>query len=91
MVFILYHNFVLFTSLGDFMYSSDYVYYLPDYVSCEWREVDLSFVVKSVLSSCPFLDSDTVISVLKKDGDGRFFDFEVSDWVEYFKEGYYLN
>lgn len=61
-----------------------YSYYYPCFISSEWLEIPKISVVNSVLNSCPYLSADYVESVLKREGDGHFFDFEIDDWIEYF-------
>lgn len=68
----------------------NYSYYSADYTEYKWKEVSENYVVKRVLKVCPDLNEDFVRYVLNRDGDGKYFDFEVADWVKYFKQKYYL-
>lgn len=67
-----------------------YSYYDRNYISSEWVEVSENHVIRSVLRACPDLSAKFVAYVLQRDGDGHYFDFEVNDWVKYFKLKYYL-
>ena len=68
----------------------DYSYYSADFVEYSWKEVSEKYIIKRVLKACPDLKEDFVRYVLNRDGDGKYFDFEVADWVKYFKQKYYL-
>ena len=67
-----------------------YSYYSVDYVEYSWQEVSEKYVIDRVLSVCPDLTENLVRHVLRRDGDGKYFDFEVKDWIDYFKFKYYL-
>lgn len=67
-----------------------YVYYYSGYIGSDWTEVSENHVIRSVLRVCPDLSAKFVAYVLRRDGDGHYFDFEVNDWVKYFKLKYYL-
>lgn len=69
----------------------EYCYYSPSYVDLTWNPVSAEYVAKCVLKSCPELNMATVLRVLSRDSDGRFYGFEINDWVRYFKEKMYLN
>lgn len=68
-----------------------YSCYDRDYIDPKWVEVSEDYVVRRILRACPKLTENIVVRVLRRDGDGHYFDFEVSDWVKYFKLKYYLN
>lgn len=67
-----------------------YDYYYSGYIGSDWTEVSENHVIRNVLRVCPDLSAKFVAHVLRRDGDGHYFDFEVSDWVKYFKQKYYL-
>lgn len=73
------------------MRNMDYSYFSADYIDYSWKEVSENHVIRSVLRACPDLSAKFVAYVLRRDGDGHYFDFEVNDWVKYFKLKYYLN
>lgn len=69
---------------------NDYSYYSADYVEYSWKAVSEKYVVNRVLNACGNLNENFVRFILSRDGDGKYFDFEVADWVKYFKQKYYL-
>lgn len=69
---------------------NSYDYYSANYVESSWKIVSEDYVVKRVLRSCPELSEILVRFVLRRDGDGKYFGFEVSDWIKYFKQRKYI-
>lgn len=67
-----------------------YDYYYSGYIGKDWTEVSENYVIRRVLRACPDLSEKFVAYVLRHDGDGHYFDFEVSDWVKYFNQKFYV-
>lgn len=75
---------------ADFSTFEEALAYCKEKEYPKWVEVSEKHVVRSILRACPKLTENIVVHVLRRDGDGHYFDFEVSDWVKYFKLKYYL-
>lgn len=66
-------------------------YYSPSYVDNHWVKVSVYDVAFAVLGACDGLELGHILDVLDTYSDGKFFSFEIPDWIEFFRKKLYLN
>lgn len=54
-------------------------------IYCKWKSISEEKLIKKIQGALPGLSESFIEMILARDSDGTFYDFEVKDWITYFK------
>lgn len=65
--------------------------YSFDFVLNIWTEISMKRFVRTIQKYVPDISEDEILKIFYRDSvDCRCFDFELADWIKYFKDKEYL-